>query len=537
MASCLGLYIEENLIKYAKVTRDKDTLKVDAFGVKFYDKIGPAIQQIISETYSFKIPISINLSNETYQYFYFFNLLNKKDLKKSIETEFDSYCFDKGYNKNALDSRYALVQDLQDKDKIKTVYIFANKAEINKKIQEFGSNKLSYILPLPMCIANIMEIKKDENTAIVNLESKTTITTVINEKIYDVTKIDDSMEIILNSISEKENSYSKAYEICKNTTIYTMETQELQQEGNLYLEDIMPTLYNIVKQVKEYIDNSINKIDKVYLTGTGCIINNVDLYFQEYLGNVKCEILKPNFVTDNLKINMKDYIEVNSAIALAMQGLGYGIKSINFKKKSFADSLPEWMQITTGTNKNGFKTIDLSTDWKAKFDGTEKMLTRLIIMVMLAVIAYSAGTIYIDNEVQGKLSEIEDTKAYTDQQISLASADIQKLNNRTSDYEQWSSNLKQYSEVAENNLKTKNIIPLLLTRIMNVIPKGVTLTSIENTGNSHITINAKSSRYELLGIFKASIMTEGILSPSTVTSTSGVQQGGEISTTIEGDLP
>ena len=58
-----------------------------------------------------------------------------------------------------------------------------------------------------MCIANIMEIKKDENTAIVNLESKTTITTVINEKIYDVTKIDDSMEIILNSISEKENSY------------------------------------------------------------------------------------------------------------------------------------------------------------------------------------------------------------------------------------------------------------------------------------------------------------------------------------------
>ena len=234
---------------------------------------------------------------------------------------------------------------------------------------------------------------------------------------------------------------------------------------------------------------------------------------------------------------MKDYIEVNSAIALAMQGLGYGIKSINFKKKSFADSLPEWMQITTGTNKNGFKTIDLSTDWKAKFDGTEKMLTRLIIMVMLAVIAYSAGTIYIDNEVQGKLSEIEDTKAYTDQQISLASADIQKLNNRTSDYEKWSSNLKQYSEVAENNLKTKNIIPLLLTRIMNVIPKGVTLTSIENTGNSHITINAKSSRYELLGIFKASIMTEGILSPSTVTSTSGVQQGGEISTTIEGDLP
>ena len=39
MPSCLGLYVETNLIKYAKVTKDKDTLKVEAFGVKFYDKI------------------------------------------------------------------------------------------------------------------------------------------------------------------------------------------------------------------------------------------------------------------------------------------------------------------------------------------------------------------------------------------------------------------------------------------------------------------------------------------------------------------
>ena len=57
MASCLGMYIENNLIKYAKVTKERDTLKVDSFGVKFYDQIGTAINQIISETYSYKIPI------------------------------------------------------------------------------------------------------------------------------------------------------------------------------------------------------------------------------------------------------------------------------------------------------------------------------------------------------------------------------------------------------------------------------------------------------------------------------------------------
>ena len=86
MASCLGLYIEPNIIKYAKVSKERDILKVESFGIKFYDKIGEAIKQVITDTYSFKTPISINLSEETYQYFYMFSLLNKNDLKKAIST-------------------------------------------------------------------------------------------------------------------------------------------------------------------------------------------------------------------------------------------------------------------------------------------------------------------------------------------------------------------------------------------------------------------------------------------------------------------
>ena len=326
MPSCLGLYIESNLIKYAKVTKDRELIKVDAFGVKFYDKIEEAISQIVSETYSYKTPISINLSEEMYQYFYFFNLLNKNDLKKSIETEFESYCYDKNYNRNALETRYALVPDIQDEEKIKAIYISTNKAEINKRIQELDGNQISNIFPLPMCISNIVDVKPKENSVVVNLEGKTTLTTIIDQKIYSIDKIEEGMESILYNISEKENSYSKAYEICKNTTIYTMEGKELLQEGeNEYLEDIMPTLYNIVQKIKDNIENSLNRIDKIYITGTGSVINNIDLYFQEYFSNIKCEILKPYFISNNVKINIKDYIEVNSAIALAIQGLGYGI--------------------------------------------------------------------------------------------------------------------------------------------------------------------------------------------------------------------
>ena len=548
MPSCLGLYIENNLIKYAKVTKDRDFIKVDAFGVKFYDSIGQTIDQIVSETFSYKTPISINLSDEAYQYFYFFNLLNKNDLKKAIETEFDSYCYDKGYNRNALETRYALVEDKQNDEKIKAIYISANKTEINKKMQETDGNSVSNILPLPMCIANIANIKEKENVLIVNMEEKTTLTTIIDQKIYNIDKIEEGMDTVLTNINEKENSYSKAYEICKNTTIYTMEGKELLEEGeNLYLEDIMPTLYTIVQKVKEFVENSLNRIDRIYITGTGCVINNIDLYFQEYFPSMKCEILRPYFVSDNVKINIKDYIEVNSAIALAMQGLGFGIKNLNFKKPALSDQLPDWLKLDIGPKNKESKdenkkskskmNFNFNLDLKAQWDSTEKWLIRSIAGIIAFVIIYAGITTFLKIETDKKIKEAEEAKNNTTLQISLVNKDIQTLNNKSSNYQKMTESLKNYSDQVEQNLKTKNVIPILLTRIMNVIPKGVTLTSIENTTDSHIVINAQSEDYDLLGIFKGTLIVEGVLDPSTVVSTSGVKQGEIVKITIEGDLP
>lgn len=552
MPSCLGLYIENNLIKYAKVTKEKETLKVDSFGVKFYDEIGTTINQIVSETFSYKVPISINLSEEVYQYFYFSNLLNKNDLKKAIDTEFDSYCYEKGYNRNALESRYALVPDKQDSEKIKAIYISTNKSEINKKIQDFDGNSVAHIFSLPMTISNLINVKEKENAVIVNIENQTTITTIIDNNIYSIDKIEEGMDVVLNSISEKENSYSKAYEICKNTTIYTMEGKELlQEEDNLYLEDIMPTLYTIVEKIKNIVENSLNPIDKLYITGTGSIINNIDLYFQEYFPSVKCEILKPFFIPENAKINIKDYIEVNSAIALAMQGLGYGIKDISFKKAEFKDQLPDFLKVGVGKKEtkntekenktkktvNKINMPNFSFDLKGTLDNTEKWLLRLSAGVLAFIIIYSGITMFLKNAIDTKMNEAKEVGSHTSAQIQLVNKDIQTLNNKTTDYQKMTENLKNFSNQVESNMKTKNVIPLLLTRIMNVIPKGVQITSIENTSSSHIVINAQSEDYDLLGIFKGSLIVEGVLSPSTVVSTSGVKQGGIIKIVIEGDLP
>ena len=92
MSSCLGLYIENNLIKYAKVSKEHDNIKVDSFGIKFDDNINNAVKQIIKETDSQKTPISINLSDDKYANSNIFSLLKDKDSKKAIETEFSYFC-------------------------------------------------------------------------------------------------------------------------------------------------------------------------------------------------------------------------------------------------------------------------------------------------------------------------------------------------------------------------------------------------------------------------------------------------------------
>ena len=551
MSSCLGLYIESNLIKYAKVTKEKDLVKIDAFGIKFYDTIGQAISQIVSETFSYKVPISINLSEEMYNYFYFFNLLSKNDLKNAIETEFESYCQEKGYSRNTLETRYSLTPNMQDNDKIKTIYISTNKTEINKIIQETDGNIVTGIYPLPMCMSNLLNVKEKENILIVNMEAKTTITTIIDQNIYNIDTIEEGMDTILYRISEKENSYSKAYEICKNTTIYTIQGKELMQEGgNDYLEDIMPTLYNIVQKTKDIVDNSIDKIDKIYITGSGSVINNIDLYFEEYFSNTKCEIIKPFFVTENIKLNIKDYIEVNSAVALAMQGLDYGIKDINFKKNKITDKIPKLADLAKlefgkkkdneqSTDKKGKKKIDLKInfDLKGQLDRIERWLLRSAAGILGFIIIYSSIVVMLKAKTDEKISEVDAVLKDVNTQISKVNSDIQVLNNKTSNFQKMTNNLKSYTTIVESKLRTKNEIPLLLTQIMNIIPKEVTITSIENTKNTHIVINAQSEDYAALGFFKGRIITDGILSPSTVVSSSGVKQNGIVKISIEGDLP
>lgn len=542
MASCLGLYIEKNVIKYAKVTKEREALKIESFGMKFYDRLDESIKQIISETYSYKNPVSINLSEEMYNYFYMFNLLNKNDLKKAIETEFESYCFDKSLNKNAFESRYALSNDVEDKDKIKVIYVSANKATVSRITQLTEDVKASTITPIGTSITNIANVKPKENFLIVNMEDKTTVTAVVNQKVYNVDKFDEGAEEILGKISAKENSYAKAYEICKNSTIYTMEGKELQDDDNEYLDDIMPTLYKIVNKVQEYTVNSTIKFDKIYITGTMSVVNNIDLYFQEFFKTEKCEILKPYFVTENVKINVKDYIEVNSAIALALQGLGYGIKSMNFKSPSFLEKLPDLMKMeigsSKGNNKKSSNSLNINfSDLKTKMDHTERWLLRVAGGILALTLIYSAFSGYLNNQITNKLNEVDEVYTDTLNNIGLIEKDNSSVKQKTNKYIELTDNLKNINQEIKEVSKSKDVIPNLLMQIMYIIPEDVQITEIENTTGSHIVIKAQSKKYEQLGYFKAKIKEDNILKKKTVVSSQGEVEGEFVKIVIEGDLP
>ena len=539
MSNCLGLYIEENLIKYAKVSKDHDNLKIESFGVKFYEKLGPAIDQVIEETYSQKTPISINLSEEMYNYFDMFALLTKADLQKAIKTEFESYCTDKGYNPNVFESRYAVVDYPDDKEKIKVIHIAENKIELNKKTQVFENYRLMNISPISMSIPNLLHTEEKQNALIVNIEDETTITTIIDNKVYNIDKIEQGASEILSKINLKENSYSKSYEICKNTTIYTSEGRELQEEQSSYLDDIMPTLYTIVGEVRRILNTNTEKISKIYLTGTGALINNADLYFQEYLDDVNCEVLRPYFVEGTRDLSIKDYIEVNSAISLAMMGLNEGIAGMNFRKATFADKVPSWLKIDINPDKSekekkylgGLLTWDLGQ----KLDKTEKGLIRVASGLFLLFIIYSCFSALLGNQINAKEDEANESIASTTRQIQLASTDNEKIKSKTNEYSTMIQNLEDANNQLSERNRTRNAIPNLLNQIMSIIPASVQLTSIENTSDTHIVINAQSNKYEQLGYLVAKMKTDVIL--TNVISTAGQKDNNVVTIRIEGDLP
>ena len=531
MPSCLGLYIENNLIKYAKVSKSGETVKVEAFGVKFYENFTAAIKQIVEETYSFKLPIIINTTEEWYNDIRVFSLLSKPDMDKVIKTEFENICYENETNEKIYEQRYVFSSAPDSEDRLKVIHVSVPKTSIEQRKNQFADHKISGIIPLSLSIPNLVKKEKKGASLVVNIENKTTITKILNGMVADVHVIDAGSEEILNQINKKENSYSKSYEICKSATIYTETDKDLQYEENEYLEDIMPTLFQIVSQVKKVVSESLENIEKIYITGTGAIINNVDIYFQDYIKSAQCEILRPSFVSNNSKVNIKDYIEVNSAISIALQVLEKNDRGINFKNESNTDKLKKALT----SNISDLGELELTKNVLDFFGRANKQFSVMSITALLLIGMYFGGTLLLEQQLNNRIAEADKSINDTNSRIKKVKEYNKKIVSQTDEYKDLIRRIQDINDANSEDRRYKNTIPNLLNKIMVVIPRNVQLISIENTTDTHVIIKAKSEEFQQIAYFKTKLATEGIL--ENVVSDTGTSQGGFLSVTIEGELP
>ena len=553
MQYCLGISIDDKFIKYAKVQKEDNTFKVESYGINSYNNmdLDKRIAQIIQETDSSKIPISTDVQNEKYYFFNFFGVKNKTYAKEAIQTEFESFCADNHINKNTVDGRYIYTKNIDMPDQNKAIYIYANKGEMEERLNLFKGAKVVSATPDAIAIPNIVNIEPNKNIMIVDIGDNTKITTIINKSIYNVDILSQGLKEAFDTINLKENSTLKTYEVLKNTTIYTMDMDTTSNKKNdEYLQHIVPALYKVAQEVLN-ITKNYKKIDQIYLTGYATVINNIELYFQEYFKNSKVEILKPFFIEKNDRVNVKDYIEVNQAIALALQGMGYGARTINFSTDKKADEIKSMLSMNMTDIINSFKVqkadngkeknkpklnVDLGF-LKNKSKNLDTSMTNAFISLLLITILYCAGSIWVSKQILSETDKVKDDVSYTQEQIAKATNDDSKINTKTNDYKRYKSNLENTSNVIETKRSRKNQITTLLNKIVYTIPKEVQLTEIKNEekgGKQHIYISAQSKKYEQLAYFKAKLKNANIL--DNVTSNEGTKSGDVVTTIIEGDL-
>ena len=387
---------------------------------------------------------------------------------------------------------------------MKAINVSIEKNTLDSKKALFEKYNLATIEPLPIGIMNLIKLNNDSNELIVNMEEKTTLTFCENGQIDKIDEIETSIMETIREISKQENSQTKAYEILKNTTISSQDMDTVQ-DGNEYMDIIVPTLFKMLNEIKEKMDQYGRQITKIYFTGTGIVINNVDMYFQDRLNDIQCDLVKPSFLdSQSLKIGIKDYIEVNSAISLALSGLQSG-NELNFANKNAFNI--QGLEIAGLPKGKGDKVKSLKETAGEKLDAFEKLVVRLLVLAIIFIMIYATLTKSLYTNMEQKLTDTDQKTRETQASIVSMSKTKTSVEYLTSEYESLISKLNNESVQNGQAVYRSDEINNFLTKLKTIIPTEVKLVSLENTQSRHFVIQARAAKYQQLGYFKALLET------------------------------
>ncbi len=515
MLSCLGIFVDNNIIKYAKLKRNKKVYTVESFNVEIYDDLKTTIERIIKETNSEDIPICTNVSSEIYSYFDVYSELDKNDIEKSLQIEFKKLCDENGLNNEDFVSKYTLNFHSEDSEKYRATYISIAKEYLKTYLEAFEGSKLTSVVPLGMSISNLIE-DRNENSLVVNLEENTELTFFINKTVSSVEDIRYSLREALLKINEEELSYKNSIDALKSINLFNYDDSK-------YSSVIIPLMKNVCEEIKKLVTEYDETIKRVYITGIGATINNIDMYFQDKLG-IKCEILKPFFCdTSSSKFPIKDYIEVNSAISLAIDGLQNINKDINFAPRSKFDEIELDTKISTGED---FEPTEWKEMVKDPLQIKERILLRVIIFELIFLVVYTIFSCGTMAKLEARRNEIKENYAKTSEQIDKMKQNIDVISKYN----------VAYKEALGVNLDTtaesKGAITNMLVNLMYVIPTRVQVTSIKELDGGMIEIKAESDNEQEIDAFVQAITSEKVLENVENNKT----PGSVVTVTIKGHL-
>ena len=174
-------------------------------------------------------------------------------------------------------------------------------------------------------------------------------------------------------------------------------------------------------------------------------------------------------------------------------------------------------------------------DFNVPLDKIEKGMLRGVVGLLILFVVYSGFSVLIKNQIEEKNMQADESISDTNSQIALVDKDIKGIQDKTSDYTSKIQNLQDINDRLQETNRVKKAIPILLNKLMYIMPDEVQITSIQNVSDTHIEIQAQSSSYAQLGYLTTNIKVSGVL--TNVISTSGQQSNNIITIKIEGDLP
>lgn len=511
MTECLGIYFENNIIKYAKLKSNNQSIELQEHGIRFIKLNKDAvILDIIEETNSHNIPVVINSSDNTYINFQIIENSSKKSYTKQIlNTEFEAWCEKNAKSPEKFEFSYVISKPKDKTYKCNGILDIVSKKSLDE-ISKNGLYKVSGIYPANILMHHIVD-EKSLNYILLNINSDIIATAVLDGKIVEMKNLGTGINAIIEKFKDRLGSYQKAYEACRQINVYTESNEDSNDKE---LESIAePILQEVVKNISTFVTKYKVNMDKIYLTGLINLFGNLDILLKEYF-DLKCEILVPKMIKKEEK-DITGVIEVSPAIAIAYEHM------VNKDPKNFL--LKESRKISWNMfGEMNHKNID-------------SLKIALGLVTILFVTYISFGAIY-SSRVNRIVSDANNNILEINSSITKITEDIAYVSENKEKYEKINTQvddvLKALSD--ESNRNGAYNVATFLQNIIRIIPEDVRLISISSDDNKNVKMIAESDSYASLGYFVSELKLEGTLKNITITDV----QNGEI-TTIEigGELP